>query len=559
MEHEKELVRNVGRIEPRSLSLGLLVGFFLALFTYISMSDRSVTPLLTVGFAVESRAASAYGVPTSPMVENKMNSSQLGLRNATEENPGSDLLKKNDAIKVQPSSSSIIHDASSGRLDASSTQKLGNGNIGEDRHEQDGEKRVPDKSSSTSGDSTQKEDIINPKQAGERSADAKPQRKPICDFSGPRSDVCKMEGDVRIHGKSSSVVFVTSNQMRNPEPNESWGVKPYTRKSHKPAMQKIREVSVKMSNSTDAPRCTLNHSIPAVIFAIGGFTGNLYHDFADVLLPLFITSRQFNGEAQLFISNIQLEWVHKYRHILKRLGRYEIIDFDNDDQVRCYPHAIVGLESYKDMYIDPLRDPDGYSIVDFIKFLRGAYSLDRDSPIKMGEHPEKKPRLVIIDRHRTRRLTNVGEIVKMAEGLGYEVLRAEATSETEVAEFARIINSCDVMMGVHGAGLTNMIFLPRNAVFIQVVPWGGLEWVANYDYGDPARNMKLQYMEYGMSLEESTLIDLYPRDHPVIKDPPSIHKQGWNAMYKVYMIEQSVKLDLRRFRPVLLKALELIH
>ncbi|XP_010916281.1 alpha-1,3-arabinosyltransferase XAT3-like isoform X2 [Elaeis guineensis] len=555
MGNEKELVRNVGRVEPRSLSLGLLLGFFLALFTYISVSDRYVTPLLTV----ESRVASSYGVPTSPMVEKKMNSSQLGLRNATEENLGSDLLKKNDAIKVQPSSSSIIRDASSGRLDASSTQKLGNGNIGEDRHEQDGEKRVPDKSSSTSGDSTQKEDIINPKQPGERSADVKPQRKPICDFSSPRSDVCKMEGDVRIHGKSSSVVFVTSNQMRTPESNESWRVKPYTRKSHKTAMKKIREVSVKMSNSIDAPRCTLNHSIPAVVFAIGGYTGNLYHDFADVLLPLFITSRQFNGEAQLLITNSQLGWVHKYRHILKRLGRYEIIDFDNDDQVRCYPHAIVGLESYKDMYIDPLRDPNGYSILDFTKFLSGVYSLDRDSPIKMGEHPEKKPRLAIIDRHRTRRLINIEEIVKMAEELGYEVLRAEAKFETDVADFARIINSCDVMMGVHGAGLTNMIFLPRNAVFIQVVPWGGLEWVAKYDYGDPAKNMKLQYMEYGTSKEESTLIDLYPRDHPVLKDPTSFHRQGWNAMAKVYMVEQSVKLDLRRFRTVLLKALELLH
>ncbi|XP_010916285.1 beta-1,2-xylosyltransferase XYXT1 isoform X2 [Elaeis guineensis] len=552
MGNEKELGRNVGRIEPRSLSLGLLVGFFLALFTYISMFDRYVTPLLTV----ESRVASAYGVPSSLMVEHKMNSPQLGAgpRNAEEEKPGSDLFKKNDAIKVQPNSSSIIHDASSGRLDASSTPQLGNENIREDRHEKDG-----DKNSSTSRDSTQKEDIINPKQLGERSADVKPQRKPICDFSGRRSDVCKMEGDVRIHGKSSSVVLVTSNQMRNPEPNESWRLRPYTRKSHKIVMKKIREVSVKMSNSIDAPRCTLNHSIPAVVFAVGGYTGNIYHDYTDALVPLFITSRQFNGGVQLLITNTQLWWVHKYRHVLKSLSRYEIIDFDNDDQVRCYPHAIVGLESHEDMAIDPSRAPNGYSMVDFTKFLRGAYSLDRDSPIKMGEHPEKKPRLVIIDRHRTRRLTNTEEIVKMAEELGYEVLRAEAKFGTEVAEFARLINSCDVMMGVHGAGLTNLVFLPTNAVIIQVVPWGRLEGIAKCDFGDPARNMKLQYLEYSIGEEESTLIDLYPRDHPVFKDPMSVHRQGWTAMGKVYLVEQNVKLDLPRFRPVLLKALELLH
>ncbi|KAG1334827.1 putative beta-1,2-xylosyltransferase XYXT1 [Cocos nucifera] len=364
-----------------------------------------------------------------------------------------------------------------------------------------------------------------------------------------------MGGDVRIHGNSSSVVFVTSN----PEPNESWRLKPYARKFDKALMKKIREVSVKLSSRIDAPCCTVNHTIPAIVFAVGGYTGNLYHSFSDALIPLFITSRQFNGEVQLLITNTKHWWEHKYHHILETLTRYEIIDFDNDDKVRCYPHAIVGLESHDDMAMDPSKAPNGYSMVDFTKFLRSAYSLDRDLPIKMGEHPEKKPRLVIIDRNQTRRLINIEEIVKMGEELGYEVLRAEAKSETAVDEFARIINSCDVMMGVHGAGLTNIIFLPTNAVFIQIVPLGRLQGIAKYAYGDPARNMKLQYLEYHISEEESTLIDRYPRDHSVFKDPMLFHKLGWNAMRTVYLVEQNVKLDLVRFRPVLLKALELLH
>jgi hypothetical protein len=37
--------------------------------------------------------------------------------------------------------------------------------------------------------------------------------------------------------------------------------------------------------------------------------------------------------------------------------------------------------------------------------------------------------------------------------------------------FARLVNSADVMMGVHGAGLTNMVFLPSRAVLVQVVPF----------------------------------------------------------------------------------------
>lgn len=386
-----------------------------------------------------------------------------------------------------------------------------------------------------------------------------PRKKPICDFSDRKSDVCESDGDVRIHGKSLSVVFVKPNQAGNPESKQSWQIKAYARKGDSSVMAEIKEVSVKLSNGLEAPNCTAYHNTTAIVFFNGGYNGNYFHDFNDVLIPLFITSRQFDGEVQFLVTHMLPWWVNKYHPILKKLSRYEIIDFDNDDRVHCYRHAIVGLHSHKDFSIDPSRAPNGYSMVDFSEFLRSAYSLKRDLPIKLGEHPEKKPRLLVISRGLTRRFANLEEIVQKATELGYEVVVAEARFDSNVTEYAQIVNSCDVMMGVHGAGLANLIFLPANAVMIQIVPFGGLERIARIDYGDPSKDRKLRYLEYSISAEESTLIDLYPKDHPVFTDPMSVHKSGWTAMGEIYLYKQNVRLDMGRFRPVLLKALELLH
>jgi hypothetical protein len=55
---------------------------------------------------------------------------------------------------------------------------------------------------------------------------------------------------------------------------------------------------------------------------------------------------------------------------------------------------------------------------------------------------------------------------------------------------------------------------------IQIMPLGGLEFVANYFRG-PSRDMGHRYLEYRIKLEESTLIDEFLRDHPIFTNPKS--------------------------------------
>ncbi|XP_024169079.1 beta-1,2-xylosyltransferase XYXT1 [Rosa chinensis] len=389
--------------------------------------------------------------------------------------------------------------------------------------------------------------------------------EPICNVMEPRSEFCEIENrDVRVNGKVSSV-YVVSSQRENviEAGNNSWNIRPYARKDDVKAISLIRKWSVKQVSTGDhqesIPKCTRNHSVPAILFSLGGYTLNQYHDFADVIIPLYVTSRKYNGEVQFLITENRIKWIQKFQEILKGLSKYELIDIDKElEQVHCFPSVTVGLKtSRKEMTFDPLRY--SYSMKDFRGFLRTTYSLKRANAIKIrdGQHQLKKPRLLIISRNRTRSFTNTGEITQMARDLGYKVTVAEA--DMNVSNFANVVNSCDVMMGVHGAGLLNMLFLPENAIFIQIIPVGKFQWISTTYYGGPAKDMNLKYLEYKISNEESTLIQQYPLDHAVFTDPISIGKQGWMVFKSIYLNKQNVKLNVTRFKPTLLKALELLQ
>ncbi|XP_010926078.1 alpha-1,3-arabinosyltransferase XAT3 [Elaeis guineensis] len=378
--------------------------------------------------------------------------------------------------------------------------------------------------------------------------------KPICYETSKRSDTCEAEGDIRVHG-SSRTVFIRPTSLK-----QERKMKPYARKNDPVASANVKEWSLKpLTSHQPPPECTKNHSIPAMILSIGGFTGNLFHDFTDVLVPLFISSHQFHGEVQFLMSDFRSWWVNKFILIFRQLSNYEIIDVDSDQEsIRCFPRMIMGPSFHKVLGVDSSRSPMGYSVVDFKAVLRKAYGLERANvtPPQDEWDIRRRPRLLIISRKKTRRFLNEGGMVDMAMSLGFEVRIGQADMHTDVAKFARLVNSADVMIGVHGAGLTNMVFLPAGAVVIQVVPMGGLEWLIKETFQDPAEELQLKYLEYRIQADESTLSEQYPRDHPVLANPSKIRGRGWDALKSVYLDNQDVRPHLGRLRNTLMEALK---
>ncbi|WOK93373.1 hypothetical protein Cni_G02070 [Canna indica] len=402
---------------------------------------------------------------------------------------------------------------------------------------------------------------LSPHQLDAISQNVDVQQKPLCDTSDRRADICDMEGDVRVNANSSSIIYVTSSVRNTAVRQESWRIKPFPRKGDLAALSRVTEMSVGyLSTDEDVLKCDVKSSVPAIIFANGGYVGNFFHEVTDLIIPVYITSHKFNGEVQFLISDILPWWITKYELLLKKLSNYEIIDFNKDTVVRCYPRVIVGVTFHRDMSIDPARS-GGVTMFDFGKFIRKTYSLERETAIKLGPNEDKKPRLLIVARNRTRRFTNVDEIARAVEWQGFEPVIAEFKKNQSLAEFAQIVNSCDGILGVHGAGLTNLIFLPTNAVVIQVVPLGGLESYCYSDYGVPTLEMKMRYLQYSIGIMESSLVDRYGITNPVVLNPKVVlaQKDGWRNWTSIYFFNQDVKLDVSRFSSFLIHTRDLLH
>ncbi|KAK4395772.1 Beta-1,2-xylosyltransferase XYXT1 [Sesamum angolense] len=143
----------------------------------------------------------------------------------------------------------------------------------------------------------------------------------------------------------------------------------------------------------------------------------------------------------------------------------------------------------------------------------------------------------------------------MGKSLGFDVLVEDIPCNMTIV--ARFVNSFDVMVGVHGAGLTNMVFLPDNAVLIQIIPLG-LESSARRYYDSPTKDMTLRYIGYKVSVNESSLFGKYPPDSEVYRDPSAVRSRGYLRFRSTYMDNQDVNIDLGRFRETLLNALQLV-
>lgn len=388
-----------------------------------------------------------------------------------------------------------------------------------------------------------------------------------CDRSSIRSDVCIMKGDIRTQSSSFSVFLYTSkNAGAGEQPLRREKIRPYTRKWEPSTMATIDEltlISMKPNSSAtgDQHNCDVNHGVPAVFFSTGGYTGNVYHEFNDGLIPLYITSQKYNKKVVFVILEYHDWWITKYGNILTHLSDFEPIDFNGDKRTHCFSDAIVGLKIHDELTVDSSLTEGSKTIKDFRDILDKGYRpriqgllLEEQSnnPIKPVARSEK-PKLVIISRNGSRAILNENGLVKMAEKIGFSVTVLRPQRTTELARIYQALNSSDVVLGVHGAAMTHFLFMKPGSVFIQVVPLG-TNWAAETYYGEPAKKLGLRYIGYEILPRESSLYEEYESNDPVLRDPNSVNDRGWEFTKKIYLDRQKVRLNLVRFRKRLVRS-----
>ena len=122
----------------------------------------------------------------------------------------------------------------------------------------------------------------------------------------------------------------------------------------------------------------------------------------------------------------------------------------------CYTRGVIDKVYLKDLRGDDARN---YSSV-----LLDVLNVRRGEPRVCGSY-----RLTMIDRRgRTRVLTNVGNIVAIARQKGF-IAQSVALEKLPIREQLRLITSTDVLMGMHGNGITWLQFLPPGSAVVELV------------------------------------------------------------------------------------------
>ncbi|KAI3977996.1 hypothetical protein MKX01_032373 [Papaver californicum] len=343
-------------------------------------------------------------------------------------------------------------------------------------------------------------------------------------------------------------------------------IRPYPRKWETNLMSShIKELTLLSTSSQLDVHCDIHHRNPALVFSSGGYTGNPYHDFDDGFIPLFITLRTVYPSSEdqpiLVISKCEDWWHSKYVELLEVFSPYPIINLDNETSTHCFPSATVGLISHGYMTIDPALLPNSETLRDFRALLETAYAKTglQTNPIisaLSASTSTPQPRLLVVSRSGEnvgRVMLNQAEVVLLAKEIGFNVTVFEPTKSTSVTETYRLVNSTHGTVGVHGAAMTNLLFLRPGSVFMQVVPIG-TDWAAEVCYGKPAKEIGLDYMMYKINVNESTLIHKYGKNSMVLKDPTSVAKKDWSIIKRIYLKEQDVRVNLARFEKYLRKA-----
>ncbi|KAL2472941.1 Glycosyltransferase family 61 protein [Forsythia ovata] len=293
------------------------------------------------------------------------------------------------------------------------------------------------------------------------------------------------------------------------QPVQETVVRPYARQEDHNLLKNVTPVKILQGNYTMLPACQYIHDVPAASF------------------------------------------VRKYSKPMSHLSAYEVMNPAANQSVHCFPGAIIGLKFHGHLALNSSDTPGGHSMQDFKQFLRQAYNL------KFAHVSEiKRPNLVLLSRRKTRRFLNEDEMASMMEELGFRVIIVARNNViSNLNKFARIINSCRVFVGAHGAGLTNELFLPAGAVMVQV-ELIGLEWAAATYYGDPASAMGVHYLPYRIEPEESSLLKVFERNHTVFKDPKSF---SFEVGREIYLNHQNVRINLARFRETMVEALSIVE
>uniref|UniRef100_A0A6N2LRY4 Glycosyltransferase 61 catalytic domain-containing protein n=1 Tax=Salix viminalis TaxID=40686 RepID=A0A6N2LRY4_SALVM len=362
-----------------------------------------------------------------------------------------------------------------------------------------------------------------------------------CDCSHDYYDMWSINGPTLLDPITSTFFAIGATDSTPPDFTVKFH--PYPRKTDENAKSKVNELT--LTSAPPKSSCGVTHSSPAIVFSTGGYTGNFYHQFNDVLLALYITvnSLSLNQDVILVVTNWSEWWVKKNADLLHQYTKHPIVNMDNQTRTHCFPSAIIGLITHGPFVVDPALLPQHETLLDFHALLENTYGP------RGGYAPASdRPQIVLVNRRNGvgREILNLKEVLEEIEEVGFKAIVFEPKRDAPVRETYTLLHGCHAMVGVHGAALTHLLFLRAGTVLGEIVPIGA-DWLAKTYFERPAGVLGLEYMKYKIEINESSLAERYGADDLVLKNPSGFVNGNYSKA-KVYMKTQNVKLDIVRFR-----------
>jgi len=209
-----------------------------------------------------------------------------------------------------------------------------------------------------------------------------------------------------------------------------------------------------------------NQSVPEGIIAADAWSGNYFHWFTDSLVKIQWSAKQYPN-AKVFLPVIlkQCDFIEGSLWALKLTNRV----------VWCKNYEFKKL---KTAFIPKFSYPTGNYNAKLLQELQESLIVNEAEP------PKRK---VFIHRKTTRKIINQIEVDEVLKAAGFESYYLEDLSWRQQVH---LFSSTKVICAVHGAGLTNMLFMPKGG---QVIELRKKEDVNNNCYFTMASDLNMAY------------------------------------------------------------------
>jgi hypothetical protein len=199
---------------------------------------------------------------------------------------------------------------------------------------------------------------------------------------------------------------------------------------------------------------------------------NICHFLLDNITRIPIYDRATSGACKFLLA----DGFPYYRHIIARFGLTDRVIIPSPKRVSIKAREILFSSNIAADFRHPAHHCAGWAI----DYLRRQF--------KIAERPARAGRKIMISRADTRGrgIVNWPDVEQVFRRDGFEVVTLAGRA---VDEQIALFQDAAQVVGVHGAGLTNILFAPRDCCVLEIVP----PLVAVHDYWLLASSLGQRY------------------------------------------------------------------